>query len=201
MDTVNKNVLIICGASKKVTGKTNHFVRKVLFPSHNPNYIITGENPYSYFNDPCHTRYIVNDNDADTFKKELKLCLGDGIVLDAIIFENCPIFLDIYMIIPTLKALESYVKDGTYLVIGFTLNSPPVNKIDEKQYNGVRFMETKGFKFSSCGTRINLYADIYTYDKNKNREDIMYGGNNYKIRTGPRGGRYILVRKKKIYIA
>lgn len=29
---------------------------------------------------------------------------------------------------------------------------------------------------------------------------ISYGGGKYKVHTGPRGGKYIMVKKQKVYV-
>ena len=77
------------------------------------------------------------------------------------------------------------------------------NKLNELKQEG----KTDDYIKSQLRGLIKMYGDEYgaqkggNNKKTKKQESVKYMGGNYKVYTGPRGGKYIMHKGSKVYIS
>lgn len=96
------------------------------------------------------------------------------------------------------------IKDGKNLKQGIerTIYLDLQNKLEELKKEG----NTDDYIKSQLQRLIKMYGDEYGVQKGgnnkktKKQESVKYMGGNYKVYTGPRGGKYIMHKGSKVYI-
>lgn len=197
------NVCVFCAIGSSVTKKTKDLVNS-MYPSYTDDtirFFRTGARMSDIeTNTTCKVRV-----GTPNFEQELQVCIGDN-VIDVFIFENCPVTS--LNAVPTkqdfpinkwgnvFSTLKKYGHHDSKLVFGVLSNREcvyfPMKDIHNLRFEGIHTFTTTAMSAKDC------YAYVYTFQPSNNL--MMNAGKLRKTYIGPRGGQYVIVKGKKVYI-